>query len=184
MLDCVACLHQVGSRLHEEWRLAPPGSEGAPACAPSRVRPPGQPRRRRRRSRGALPVGGGWGAHARTAAARRSRKGDGATPRPCSSCRCKSRSTTPSCPSLPTGQCAPLSRAELRSGAQRRSPLEPGADVTPPLEQKPEMVRTARVHRHRRRDRRWSGASRACRRGGACLLRRWGEIHERSREGK
>jgi hypothetical protein len=51
MLDCVGCLHQTGSRLHEERRLAPPGSEGAPACAPSRVRPPGQPRRRKRRSR-------------------------------------------------------------------------------------------------------------------------------------
>jgi hypothetical protein len=113
----------------------------------------------------ALPVGGGWGAHAQTAAARRGGKGDGSTPRPCSSYHCKSRSATPSCPSLPAGQRALLSRGELRPAARRRSPLEPGADVAPPLEQKLEMVRTARVRRRRRRDRRWSGASRARRRG-------------------
>jgi hypothetical protein len=88
-------------------------------------------------------------------------KGDGATPRPCSSCRCRSRSATPSCPSLPAGQRAPLNRGELRPTARRRSPLVPGADVAPPLEQKPKMVRTARVRRRRRRDRGWNEASRA-----------------------
>jgi hypothetical protein len=148
MFDCVACLHQVGSHLHKG--LAPPGSKGAPACAPSHVWPPGQPRRRRRRTRGCATCRRRLGAHARTAAARGGGKGDGATPRPCSSCRCRSRSATPSCPSLPAGQRAPLSRGELHPTAWRRSPLEPGADVAPPLEQKPEMVRTARVRRRPR----------------------------------
>jgi hypothetical protein len=61
----------------------------------------------------------------------------------------------------PQASAPPLSRGELRPTARRRSPLEPGADVAPPLEQKPEMVRTARVRRRRRRDRGWNGASRA-----------------------
>jgi hypothetical protein len=134
MLDCAACLHQAGSRLHEERRLAPLCSEGAPACAPSRVRPPGQPHRCRRRSRGALTVGGGRGAHIQTTAARKGGKGDGATPRPCSSRRCRSRSAAPSCPSPPAGQRAPLGRGELRLAARRRSPLEPRVDVAPLLE--------------------------------------------------
>jgi hypothetical protein len=157
--------------------------EHQPAPLAASVRPPGQPRRRRRRSRGCATCRRRLGAHARTAAARGGGKGDGATPGPCSSCRCRSRSATPSCPSLPAGQRAPSaagSSARPHGGARRWS-----------LEQ---MSR-----RRRSRSRRWCGlpASVAgggeigdgmgppvpCRRGGACLLRRWGEMHERSHEG-
>jgi hypothetical protein len=184
MLDCVGCLHQTGSRLHEERRLAPPGSEGAPACAPSRVRPPGQPRRRKRRSRRCATCRRRLGRPCSDR--RRPRRREKETephhdPAPLAVAnrgrppRAARRCPQASAPPQPRG--APPGRTEaLAAGAWSRcraaAGAEPGDGADFPRPSPPE----------KRSAMEWGLPCSSPR--GACLLRRSDEVHERSREGK